>query len=117
MLDEADGEADRDGDRRLSPAGDALADPAAVAAAWDVSGSPKHVLSLADLRREAALAAARATAAAAAGPAAAPPSSEPADVLQQLLTSGGLPEVLGELFADMRPPAGVQWLLTSWGVF
>lgn len=96
MLDEADGGADGDGERRLSPAerrqqgatGNGLPHPAAVAAAWDVSGGPQHVLSLADVRREAALAAARAAAAAAAGLPAAAPSSEPADVLQQLLTSG-----------------------------
>lgn len=36
---------------------DPLADPAAVAAAWDVSSEPKRVLSLADLQAQAALAA------------------------------------------------------------
>ena len=36
---------------------DQSADPAAGAAAWDVSSEPKRVLSLADLRSEAALAA------------------------------------------------------------
>lgn len=56
----------RDGSGDLGPTGqqqqqlerrDQSADPAAGAAVWDVSSEPKRVLSLADLRAEAALAA------------------------------------------------------------
>lgn len=76
-------------------------DVAALAAQWDVSREPTHVLSLGGLQREAALAAARAAAAAASPPCGVAPAADASDLLQQLLTLGALPRMyLVNLFSN-----------------
>ncbi len=77
-------------------------DVAALAARWDVSREPTHVLSLGGLQREAALAAARAAAAAASPPGGVAPAADASDLLQHLLTLGALPRMyLVNLFSNL----------------